>query len=127
MLAIFVALPHIFIIWAAGSLHMFACPIIREMMEKLPADAAQAYSTNVVVKTAGFFSDIFYYCFNWWFVLIPAIGLILQLLYMVINRQNEKAAQATMVALASIFSVIYFISLSTQLVTICMLVPNFLK
>jgi len=108
-------------------MHLFACPVIKEMMNRLPTDALKLYNANVVVKTANFFSEAFDFGFNWWFVLIPLAGLGIQLPYLILRRQNDQAARAVLVIITSLLSVTIFISLSTQLMTICMLIPNFLK
>ncbi|PKL44911.1 MAG: hypothetical protein CVV42_19100 [Candidatus Riflebacteria bacterium HGW-Riflebacteria-2] len=127
MIALLISLPHILIIFCASSLHLFALPVIDEMMGKLPANALQAYSSNLVVRIAGVLSDAFDFCFNWWFVLIPVVGGGLQVLFLVIKRHNDQAAQAVLASVIAALSVTLFVSLSAQLLTICMLIPNFLK
>ncbi len=126
LLSIFM-LPQILIMYLSFHLHLFALPMIKEMMQKLPADAATALNANIVVRTASMFAaavDIFY---SWWFVLIPVFGLVTNILVYFLKRQSDEVAKVGVLLILTFCSTLAFISLSAQMMTLIIVTANVVR
>jgi len=120
-------LPQLLIMYFSFHLHLFALPMIKEMMQKIPVNAATALNANIIVRVAGAFADVIDLFFSWWFVVIPVFGLIAQILIYYVKSKNELAAKIGVLLIMTFCSTLAFISLSAQMMTLIMVTANYTR
>lgn len=126
-LAFLTILPHLLILFVSFNAHLFAIPLIRDMLTKLPPMVQQRYQENVVIMISGYTTEFFDLLFSWWFIIIPLSALVLNLVFYQLKKTNENAAFACVVLLVTLTSTIFFISMSVNSLAVFMLVANFIK
>lgn len=126
-LAFLTILPHLLILFVSFNAHLFAIPLIRDMLTKLPPLVQQRYQENVVIMISGYTTEFFDLLFSWWFIIIPLSALVLNLVFYQLKKTNENAAFACVVLLVTLTSTIFFISMSVNSLAVFMLVANFIK
>jgi len=126
LLAILI-LPQLLIMYFSFHLHLFALPMIKELMQKLPVDAATALNANTVVRIAGSFAGAIDLFFNWWFIVIPVFGLGAQLLIYYLKTRNEAVARIGVLLIMTFCSTLAFISLSAQMMTLIMVTASYTR
>jgi hypothetical protein len=126
-LAFLTILPHLLILFVSFNAHLFAIPLIRDMLTKLPPLVQQRYQENVVIMISGYTTEFFDLLFSWWFIIIPLSALVLNLVFYQLKKTNENAAFACVVLLVTLTSTLFFISMSVNSLAVFMLVANFIK
>lgn len=126
LLAILI-LPQLLIMYFSFHLHLFALPMIKEMMQKIPANAATALHANIVVRIAAGFAEAIDLCLSWWFVVIPVFGLVTELLVYYLKKQSDEIARVGVLLILTFCSTLAFISLSAQMMTLIMVTSNYTR
>lgn len=126
-LAFLTILPHLLILFVSFYSHLFAISLIRDMLAKLSPVVQQHYQANVVIMISGYIAEFCDLLFSWWFVIIPLLTLVVNLIFYQLKKTNENAAFAGVVLLITLASTVSFLSMSVNSLAVFMLVSNFIK
>jgi len=120
-------LTHVVFIYCFYHLHFFIIPTRLEMLSKLSEQVKLFYEEKIVFVGASLFYQAFDFINAWWFVVLPAILLLLKIALELLKKRSEEAARGFMQLLISFLALILFFSLSLQILTVIMLAPNFYR
>ena len=126
LLSIFL-LPQLLIMYISFHRHRFALPMIKELMQKIPPDAATALNANIVVRIAGAFAGAIDAFYGFWFIAIPVFALVSQVLVYFLKKQSEAVAKVGVLLIMTFFATLAFISLSAQMMTLIMVTANYTR
>ncbi len=97
------------------------------MLSKLSEQVKLFYEEKIVFVGASLFYQAFDFINAWWFVVLPAILLLLKIVLELLKKRSEETARGFMQLLISFLALILFFSLSLQILTVIMLAPNFYR
>ncbi len=120
-------LTHVVFIYCFYHLHFFIIPTRLEMLSKLSEQVKLFYEEKIVFVGASLFYQAFDFINAWWFVVLPAILLLLKIVLELLKKRSEETARGFMQLLISFLALILFFSLSLQILTVIMLAPNFYR
>jgi len=120
-------LTHVVFIYCFYHLHFFIIPTRLEMLSKLSEQVKLFYEEKIVFVGASLFYQAFDFINAWWFVVLPAILLLLKIALELLKKRSEETARGFMQLLISFLALILFFSLSLQILTVIMLAPNFYR
>ncbi|HAE41046.1 MAG TPA: hypothetical protein DCG57_20795 [Candidatus Riflebacteria bacterium] len=127
VLAVLTMFPNLLILFVSFYSHLFAIPLIKDMLAKLSPLAQQRYQENVVITISGYTAEFCDMLFNWWFIIIPLLALFLNLVFYQLKKTSEIAAFASVLLLITLASTVSFLSMSVNSLAVFMLVANFIK